>query len=62
VLMLACLGIREGLRGLKQREMSIINNRAEVVYFWRLKEEGNGYRVLNGSLLTVKYSLLSLDA
>jgi hypothetical protein len=41
--------------------MSIINNRAEVVYFWRLKEEGNGYRVLNGSLLTVKYSLLSLD-
>jgi hypothetical protein len=62
VLMLVCLGIREGLRGLKQREMSIINNRAEVVYFWRLKEEGNGYRVLNGSLLTVKYSLLSLDA
>jgi hypothetical protein len=56
VLMLVCLGIREGLRGLKQREMSIINNRAEVVYFWRLKEEGNGYRVLNGSLLTVKYS------
>lgn len=28
-----------------------------MVYFWRVKEEDNGYRALNGSLLTVNCSV-----